>query len=370
MFLYLFLYLIVVLLYYASQKLHKGAFRWLVLSLVILIPAVFAGCRDEHVGRDMPGYIAIWNSICSTVSLPEALVTVLSGLDPFYITLNFVVSRYTGDIHWLLFVHSFLCISLVVLLCEKLRYKMPSYMLLAFYLLFHYAYNMTMMRQALSIVVGLYSTLMLVNGKIIKSLLLLIFSYFLHSSAIFLLLQMPILLLVNRFMNKRVLLLVIMTVAFIAFYLLFRTLLSSFVGLLGDSFDKYDKYTTQKDYSSHKIDIVLLLGFIFSLIVFLRKKCRIEPYFSYGFFLCMISVFITLLGNYVEVANRAAMYYSTPCFYLLPMSTSSRKNRRLLLFSMTALLLTWYFWLAYTTSFVDAIPYSSKILGITKNVSL
>ena len=125
--------------------------------------------------------------------------------------------------------------------------------------------------------------------------------------------------------------------------------------------EKYGHYATQENMHSHKIDLLFLFLLLLSITTQLRKYTRNKGIIYY---LLLISFFITLGGEIIEVANRVAYYFVVPVFLLYIIEYGKKvKVMKPVLFLLILVFLR-YIYLGLTTSIADTIPYKSSILGI------
>ena len=332
------------------------------LSFSILIPAAVAGLRDLTVGTDLGGYgIRIWNyAICS-----ETLNSLLSNQDSeiLYLTLNFVVSRYTTDIHWFLFIHEFIIMTLIVLSALRCKEKFNSEFVLMFMLFYLYCISFNLMRQSIAIVLVLLASTWIFESQMKKSIIPTSLGCLSHNSAFFSVFLYPFKYVVEKFFNrKKHLILLIAIFGFVGFS--FYAVIMQWLMSVGVYSDHYELYVGQTGFKTHKIVIAVILGLITSLYVFVQKEERNEPFFSYSLCLLVISFILNLFGSIVEIAVRVAHYFMVVLAVFLPQSANYGLGRYRLERASIILLVIQFFYLAITTGFDRVVPYKSSLLGL------
>lgn len=165
MFFYFFIFLLSLIFFQIGIK-NKSETRFILLLFSVLIPSIIASLRDETLGRDMSLYvIPFWDLATSYNNFIE-YKEALSGTEFFYILFNYIISRFTDNIHIFMFFHQGVLMTLIILTAYKVRNLIPSAFVLIFYFLYMYNTTYSMARQSLAIMIYLYGCTFLLQKNI------------------------------------------------------------------------------------------------------------------------------------------------------------------------------------------------------------
>lgn len=360
---YLITFAISTMLFYLASKIesNKGS---IALSLIAMIPPILiAGMRDLDIGIDIFTYgYDVWNAACSSRSWSSFYSWYGdTSIEIGYLVVNFIVSRFSTDIHVFFAVHEFLLLFFILITAKKLKNRYLLWFLPLFFYLYFYNESLSILRQSLAVMMGLYVSTFIFEKKIVPFYIGCIICYLFHHSAAFMLLLYPIAVLVRRFRNKRITLLILIvlgTLVMLSFYqLIMNTLISA-----GIADAKYEMYVGVEGNKTHKVDLAFLASLTMMLLAFVKKKQRLFPDFYFTIFFTIIGFSMTLLGSLVEVANRAAYYIIVPLSYMVTETTIGNSKRKILLAGFTLILAARFFYLAITTQTGGTIPYKSMLL--------
>ncbi len=361
---YLVTFVLSIFFYAFAIRVRQRGIRLFLLCSCIFIPAAVAGLRDLSVGKDLSCYgIRFWQLAVDSDSFFNYQLSIDDNIEFVYLALNYVVSRCTTDIHWFLFVHESVIMSLIVWTALRCREKFNSEFVLIFMLFYLYCISFSMLRQSIAVVLILLASTWIFDNQLKKSILPTYLGCLSHNSAILSISLYPFKYIVERFINKKRRLFFLMAlfgIVGLSFYSVIVQLLMSF-GLYSD---RYEIYIGQTGFKTHKIDIALILGLITSLSVFVKKKERNEPFFTYSLCLLIIAFILNLFGSFVEVAVRMAHYFMVVLAVVLPQSVNNRLGRLKLEYVSIILLIAQFFYLAISTGFDWVIPYKSSLLGL------
>ena len=359
---YLIVFFLSALMFYLSSR-YEGIWRYVFLFIAVLIPSILAGCRDLTVGRDFDNYINyVWNQVSESDDILDMLlVKVLGDIEMAYILFNYVVSLFTDDIHWFLFVYQLVIMLIMAKVFLMTRESGNAHHFIMFYFLYYYCECLSMMRQSLAIVLALLAVAYLLEKKIGAYYLVGIMAFFFHNSAVFVLIVHPLFILIKKYGEYRLLNTVLICIAALLLAVVFKSVVNYLVdsGLI---MSKYGAYTIQEDMHAHKIDI-LFLGVICLYMIQMADEYYCE-YTLLLFYLLLIALLLTFFGEITEIANRIAYYFVLPALMLIPfLRNVSEKHDNL--FMLTYVMIFIYFvYLAVFTGIADTIPYQSSILGI------
>lgn len=201
MWIYLFVFAISATCFNIAQKAKHKKVRRLIILIGILIPAVLAGCRKDNIGTDTQNYNMMFERAANSdnyLSFIQHQVS-LGTTDMGFYTIAYIISRFTLNYNWALFVYQFITI-LVMYIAFKNYNKIyntsiPLGMLL--YYLSLYNISLNAIRQCLAVSLVFLSTYYLLIKKYKIYILLLILAFSLHSSAIIGIVFLPVYLLLK-----------------------------------------------------------------------------------------------------------------------------------------------------------------------------
>lgn len=157
--------------------------------VVILLPAILAGCRDYTIGTDVNVYAkpvfdrARYSS--SFLSLSNSVSNSYMGsIEPGFLLLAFIVSRFTTDAHWFLFAISLFIGVFIYASLYRMREHCSMFLGTLIYLTMIYPDSLNLMRQCMAISIILFSITFLLEKKFVRYFSLIIISYFFHRSAL------------------------------------------------------------------------------------------------------------------------------------------------------------------------------------------
>ena len=359
---YLITFALSIFFYAFAIRLKQKWARAFFLCLSILIPAAVAGLRDLTVGKDLGLYgIKIWDfAVCSESF--NSLQSNIHDSESVYLALNYLVSRYTTDIHWFLFIHESVIMTLIVWTALRCKEKFNSEFVLIFMLFYLYCISFNLLRQSIAIVFVLLASTWIFESQIKKSIIPTYLGCLSHNSAFLSVFLYPFKYVVEKFFNKKKLLICLMALfGFICFS--FYAVIMQWLMSVGLYSDHYEAYVGQVGFKTHKIDIALIFGLIASLYIFVQKEERNEPFFSYSLCLLVVSLILNLFGSIVEIAVRVAHYFMVALAVVLPQSANYGLGRFRLEYASIVLLIIQFFYLAITTGFDWVIPYKSVLLN-------
>ena len=361
---YLITFALSIFFYAFAIRIQQKWARTFCLIISILIPAAVAGVRDLSVGADLGGGygIVVWKLAIHSDSFYK-LQSSLNDIEFIYLALNFITSRYTTDIHWFLFIHECVIMTLIVWAALRCKEKFNSEFILIFILFYLYCISFSMLRQSIAVASVLLASTWIFENQMKKSIIPTYLGCLAHSSAFFAIFLYPFKYVVEKFFNKKKILILLMALfGFIGFS--FYAVIMQWLMSIGLYSNHYELYVGQTGFKTHKIDIALILGLIASLYTFVQKEERNEPFFTYSLCLLVISFILNLFGSIVEIAVRVAHYFMVVVAVVLPQSAKHKLCRFRLECASIILLIVQFVYLAITTGFDCAVPYKSFLLGL------
>ena len=351
-------YLFVVLSFRTNNKI----FSLLLSCVAVLIPSLIAGYRDETVGMDLMYYaVPCFNSMQNIKNISQLFAYIgFSDLEPLYIIYNFIITRFTNDFFWPLFIQQVIVISLVLFTCYRFRYALNAPALYLLFMLLCYCQSMSLNRQIFAIGILFFSFYYVVNRKLVKFLICIVFATLFHSSGI---IGLPIYFIYSyvcklkkKESNK---FLLITCVLGLLFFFMFPMVITNLIHL-GILNAKYIRYT-DSSFDTHKIDMLIVM-FLWCITLFGRRQI---VYINVIRTFIVIVFFMYLCGVYNDVATRAGIYYLLFTFMSVGIFIKgSTKTLKTMSVFVISLYLIQFFYLAKTTDLSEALPYTSNELGI------
>lgn len=313
---YLFIFFIVILLTWIGEKFYKkkkrGGIFFFIVAIMFL--SIFAGIRSLSVGTDIKVYVVpIFNNAMYYNNYFE-FVEFRDLTEPLYLLLNFVVSRFTNDVHWILFF-----VQLIISICVyrglyKHKEQFPMWLGIAVYCFLFYNRGFNLIRQSIAIFIifGFYD--LLEKEKYFKFFIVILIAYLFHTSS---LMAIPMILLHKYKNNKKILLGVFLF--FIIIFINYDNVLEFLIhrGILTSKYAMY--------YSSGNIDInlldellrIFLLGFVLLKSASFMKSDKRQKNFYKS--MIIIEFLLTQLGMFMVFASRCSYYYLIYYIIILPM---------------------------------------------------
>ena len=352
---YSFLFVLFILLYYIAEKSNRS----ILVIFSAIPPTLLEGLRDWYVGSDMLGYGSQWfegtNIQDSITQVIETAPTPEYG----FILLIYFCKLMSKDINMYMTVCAFIKILLVYFACFNLRKKLNTIILLFAYYCFFYVLGFSMMRQSIAIAICFYSLFFLLNHRLKSFLSMVLLAYFFHNSAVLMLIFVPL------YYMREMKLKYIIIIGSGLLVLYWIELLFSFV--LKTPIFKSEMADLYLDSGVASAKTNILEASFFLLYSFLLNFKRVRTNDEKVYYL-IVSSFLTLvfllLSSYIEVAFRMSYYMFIMSMMLSAYYISnSRHYRGLLTVGYIALFLL-HSYIESTHGMADALPYSSKILGI------
>lgn len=162
-----------------DKKLH-----YLFAFLVILIPAIFAGCRDYNVGTDVLVYAAKIYDEASSNGWYILLPDYDSRIEIVFLFLAYIASLLFSTASGFLFLISLFINLFIYLALYRMRYVASICMGEFVYLLLYYNETYNLMRQCMAMAVVIFAVTYIFDRQYTKALIWSFLAYFVHHSAI------------------------------------------------------------------------------------------------------------------------------------------------------------------------------------------
>ena len=367
---YVIVFSISTLLYKFSLKNVSKSVCFLCLFSSVLLLSFLAGLRDETVGWDWRGYgITIW-SLATKVEKLKDFIPLYPSIEIGYKILNFIVAGISHDYHVFYFFHQLILATIAVSIASAYRKQSYSEYIFLFYLLFLFNPSMTMLRQAVAMMLSFAAFAMWDKGRNKCSYVFSAIACLFHFSAVFAFFIYVIFKYADSIKKYQKVILVVLSLVlfltvfnFISVNTFFSQILSKLIDLHIIS-THYAGYVDQTgDVSLHKTDM-LFQGCII-IMMFLLPKGSKNKLVCFQIFLCaMFAIVLNLFGNVTDVAFRVAYYFIPPIAILMPKVSKEKKVNQKACLVFFLLLIVRLLYFSQTNGAENTVPYVSCILGV------
>lgn len=289
-------------------SLKKNKLAIIISIFIILIPSLLAGFRDQTIGTDLKTYV-----------LPDFYYAVnsdnieeyfeISKEEPFYTILNFVISRFTNDFHWVLFIVQLIMTTLVYITIYKQREKISMWLAMLVYMILFYTRFLNLVRQGIAVCIIILSFNFIKDKKPIKYIISIIIAMLFHRTAI---IAMPLYFLnlllekENKKSKKIIIGIYILLIASIFFFDIILNVLLD-INILPEKFEPYlTKY--RKESFDPEIFSTLFKAIWIIWIGFLYKNIKKEDK-SAGFKFSLLILDIIFLQYSTRILNAERFSY-------------------------------------------------------------
>lgn len=295
--------------------------------LSILTLAVIGGARDVSLGTDVKVYVISHFDYAHGFNNIFGFLTTFNthtGREPLYRTIVFLVSRFTNDVHWLLFTFQVIIVSLVYIGAYKHRKVAPIELTLLIWCFLYYNDSYNVVRQHLAMAVIFSGIDYLENRKYFKfcifialatmlhtsgalAFLLLVIKFFLDKSDEYSDVNKKLYLRINSLSFRKGILYVIISVC-----CLFVKQIAAVAVALGLIHSRYMSYFNKASVSGNTIDL-LIYGLVLIAVIMMGKinsnaKKNIPEIEFYQINAFSVFMFYNL-ARVVFYGNRLTMYF-------------------------------------------------------------
>ncbi len=251
---------------------HQKRISIIFFALAVLVVSILAGVRDLSIGTDIWTYGEYsFMSARKSSNLFQYLKQYMD-LDPVYNILTFLVSRFTGNSHWLyffigVFIYSF---TMLGILSYKDRIS-PTIAWLCF-LFLYYGDTLNAMRQFMGVALAFYGLKFAFEGRYKTYLLVTVFAVLCHDTAIISFAIVGILLVLkksNKMYTKLTIILGAMACC------IFYSYITGFLIRFGIIDAKYSRYMST-GFSLDFNPLILRLPLLVCILVFYKSFCNGE----------------------------------------------------------------------------------------------
>lgn len=354
---YLFVILLSVVILHLTQKQKQ---QNLFLEIIGVLPLVIlAGFRDYTIGTDTNGYpVAIFEYCRMSKSLGDALFVVAGDVEPLYVVLEFLISRFTNDAHWLLFWSHFIMFFNIVYASKKFELSIDIAIFLYFCAFFNFSLNGA--RQSIAITFVPLILYYCINAKYIKMGILFICAFLFHSSVLLCLAILALFIYTIKFPNMANKKLIKVLTVFVVVVMLinFNSLLNYVAGLGAVRTEYSDRYGSNDMYGSN-LPISNIYLNIVNLAVFYSCRDKKDPLSCFMEYIAIISVILcgsALISTFlVRITHYFVIVILLYNVKLICLRGNFHKNVSLFLYFL-------YWFIITFINLEDTTPYKSKIL--------
>ena len=291
----------------ANKKLCSKGLLYIYSIIAILLPSLLAGFRDYAIGTDTIHYLNYFNNSLYYSSYDSFLMS-YPNVEPAFLLLNYIISRFSHEPIVYLFIIHFIIISLIYISAFKIRNNIEPTWFMFMFLFMMYNESLNAMRQYLALALSLFAFVMYFNNKkIIKYILLIIIATMFHRSAVICFIMIPIFYWTKYFTvrdNYKQL------YFYVSIFLLLIIFGKSFLlPLLTDSFEgKYEGYLSTNVVGGVSLSSLLVYLITFYYIYHNTRKlgARIMDVFL---IISLFAVFIMLFSIYSVQLYRLSLYF-------------------------------------------------------------
>jgi len=334
----------VLIIYYPLRK-HRNIYVAFSFTLMAIVGAL----RSNLVGADTAMYEFIFSN--------NMLVKSNVG----YQTFSSLVRSISSDPHTITSVSSIvICILFAIFV---MRIDVNAFLAtFLFITMFFWGTSLNSSRQFLAMGVIVNAALYLFEKKWIKAAILAFVAVSIHSTAVILLVLVPI-----YFLKRNKLSLIIFSGIMLLFIPLHNTVVNIFVQYFPDYEMYLDGTNTLQTGTAGAGGAILYNFFIFAVFILLialiiQKKIplsRPELGFTYAF---AVYAFLDLLFSNQVILQRVFMYFSMFGIFVLPMllvkvSTVSNRSTRLVLNLVFIVFMAFYYYIQLSHDYINIVPY-------------
>lgn len=266
----------ILLFRFAEKSRYKSA-KPLLIIMAILLPCILSGLRDYSIGHDVLVYGKPWfERACSY----HAYIDYVKKANEYsigigYATLNYIVSRFSNNMHVFLFVYQLLQMIILYYAIKPFEDKISIAFAFFVYYFAYYNISLNILRQILSMMIVLFSYRYIVEKKPIKFILIVLLAYSVHSTAIISLVLYPISWAINNPELKKIfkiVILVLCTIFTFGYQVIFKIMTS--LNII--SLERYSHYMTDDDVGGRYVR--LIYWSVLLIIIFWKRKECIKEY--------------------------------------------------------------------------------------------
>lgn len=318
---YLVTFLTSILIIYIGEQLYQQSkyVGMFVMIMAIMLPTILAGCRDTSVGTDTGAYIYYFDVIKEKTSILDAWTDpyiLRVGLEKGYILLNFIVSRFVSNGHWMLGVLAFLTNLFILIGARNYKDRYPTWMIMIIYYMVFACVTFNIARQGLANAIVFAGAALLDRKKYFRFILVTLLAFSIHNTALIagiLLLLIKIYLERNRSLLRVLLLLIAVTFGMIFYQVPMNMLLSIF--------PSYSGYVAEYGGTEATISILGLLlkvPIVVVATIYFRQADEVSSNYYIYYIFVLLDLMLSQFGAFLGPLARISYYFAYYKLLLAP----------------------------------------------------
>ena len=356
---YLLIFSLSIYFTFLANKTPRSSGLFYIYSIcAILLPSLLAGFRDLSIGTDTVNYLYYFENSISYSNF-ESFLTSNPNVEPGFLLLNYLVSRFSQEYVFFLFTVHLIIVLLIYISAFKIRnYITPSWVMFIF-LFMMYNESLNAMRQYIAISLSLYAFAIYMNNK--KTwlyILFIIIATMFHRTAFICLAMILIFYWTNKFTVRHNFKQLLFYTTIFLLLIIFGQ--SFYLPLITDSFGgKYEGYlSTNVDGG---LSLSSFLVYLTTAFYICYKAWRMSDKIMDVFFISsLFAVFLLLLSSISVQLYRLSLYFFI--ILILAISYIFRRNSSfksvIRLFFIIMFIFFWFYSYSYRGSH-STIPYVS-----------
>lgn len=335
-------------------------------TIGLLIPAILAGMRDYSIGTDVNVYgIPMFNTALGYSSLNDYILhnSEATLAEPLYGIMNFIISRFTTNPFWILFIIALIINYFIFLGWYKYKNKIPLWFGMLLFYFTYYNLSLNMMRQCIAMSIIFYSIHFIFEGKIKRYYLWVIIAIGFHTSSIIALTFFPFYTFVNlNFTIKYKKVINPMIIFLVIFCILLISPITRYLVSIGLIRENYVNYLSGNVFGSEFNIKLVVLSIIELIVIILPPQYIKEKYSKYNYMLIMSTIGfvlsqLTFISRYIVRIGYYFLFIRMYLYATIPYLFDRKKNKLLFMF-MIIIYFIFYWMYIYCYSRLNAtFPY-------------
>ena len=359
---YIIIFALSTLLFYKATKVDDARQRWFFVLLAILPVALIAGARDDSIGSD----VLVYGKDCFLDAAQsrwysEIDLSWMIRMEPGYLMLNYVVSRFTDSYNVFFGILMALQMFFVMKALLVFKNRIPVWLALLVYYFSYYNISLNQMRQSLACAVVLYACTFAYKRKLLPFLLVVGLACFFHVSAIVAFAIYPIFIFFRKTQSYKLMFsTVILGIILSLVVQKFVDLVLATIGLNSD----YAHYFKDSTHGFFITKFLITLPMPTAFLLFKRKFFRKET--IYLAFSLIVMIVATQAREFIgNDAERVMSYFVITQIFVLPFLCAhlNEANKKLIGSLGVAYYAAYWYYMFIYNGFQETYPYTSYILN-------
>lgn len=319
-------------------------------TIGLLIPIVISGLR-YYVGTDYGSYVGIYNKYYN-YSLLELFESKTEFLFLIIIKIASIFNNYQATF----FIMAILTVLIAYFSILNYKEKLSLGFMFFIYLFMYFTSSFNLVRQALAVVIVLYSYKFIFERNWKKFTIIILIAALFHVSA---LLFLPFYFVFDKENNNKKkyvrYIYIICTILVVFFYERMVNILSSIA-----IFEEYAMYTNEL--SAANREAILNFIILAVILIFRKRLIKYDERNELYIFFYIISTILTLMGYITPYAKRIATYFGISSIFILASFPNivKTKEQKVFIYFLIAFYVICYFTIsAYILKQGNVIPYQT-----------